>query len=53
VFDATGRIIASKCSECCSAESLEFNITSSPAGMYLVKADFNGTVETARLVKIN
>lgn len=54
VFDASGRIIASENAYCnSSSSSIGFDITGSPAGMYVVKADIEGVVKTARLVKVN
>lgn len=54
VFDASGRVIASESSFCgASGSSIGFDITGSPAGMYVVRADIEGTVETARLIKVD
>ncbi len=54
IFDATGRLIDSSNSYCQSGfGSLQMNITSSPAGMYMVTASVEGITETARLIKIN
>ncbi|NOQ23165.1 MAG: T9SS type A sorting domain-containing protein [Candidatus Aegiribacteria sp.] len=54
IFDACGRIVESTSVFCqTEAESIQMNVTESPAGMYIVSVSVEGITETARLIKIN
>jgi len=54
IFDSSGRVVSSR-NEFCGTlnNSLGFDITTQPAGMYVVNVTVDGITETLRLVKIN
>ena len=54
IFDACGRIVeSSSASHQTGFVSVQMNITDVPAGMYIVSVSTEGTMDTARLIKIN
>ena len=54
IYDACGRIVESSSAfHQIGPVSVGMNITDIPAGMYIVSASAAGTMETARLIKIN
>ena len=54
IYDASGRIVESSSAfHSIGFVSVQMNITDIPAGMYIVSASAGGTMETARLIKIN
>ncbi len=54
VFDATGRMVGSNINVLQEGfGSVQMDISSNPAGMYMVSVCVDGITETARLIKIN